>query len=472
VPEPSLEASYDDAVQIAVALFATPAAYVTLVDEHRQWIAAKTGVRGLGDGTGVVFSDYILSTGTRLVVEDALVDTRFSEHPSVCGPMHLRFFAGVPLFVDQKIVGTLCVVDTVARVIDSRKLAALAALGRQVSDVLQQRSSTANFAVKDFRMQNHVEEARTSSTLHRFAARRFETLFHGVPMACFTFDENSVVHEWNREAERVFGLAAFDVLDESMFRVLSNGKRSQKAFTSMSRVLAGETVEEVEWAFRRGDGKTRRLLTSAFPLRGPNGQIVGGVCATVDITDRKVQERALKRANSELEAANSRLEKLALYDGLTGIPNYRAFHERLGGDFANALRGGQPLSLLLMDVDRFKLINDSFGHPAGDKILQLLATILSDVSRRGDFIARYGGEEFAMLLPNTSATLAIYVAERVRMAVADYEWPSHGITVSVGCATIGGDVLTAQELITRADKALYQSKRDGRDRVTQFREAA
>ncbi len=472
IAEPAEEVSYDDAIQIAVALFSTPTAYVTLFDEHRRWIAAKVGICSMGEATGSVFSDCILATGTRLVVEDAEVDPRFANHPSVCGKQHLRFFAGVPIVIDEKVVGALCVVDTVPRIVDSRKLGALAALGRQVSDILQQRAHTASLSVKEHRMMTHVEEAKQSSTLHRFAARRFETLFHGVPIACFTFDEQSIVHEWNREAERVFGLAAFDVIDETMYRALSVGRRSKKAVTSIEHVLTGETVEEVEWAYRRTDGQSRRLLTSAFPLRGPQGQIVGGVCATIDITDRKIQERALKRANADLEAANSRLEKLASHDGLTGIPNYRAFHERLDEEFSNARRYGHPMCLLLMDVDRFKSLNDTFGHPAGDKILQILAGILMEVSRRGDFVARYGGEEFAMLLPKTSSDVAGHVAERVRRAVAEREWPFQAITISVGYATTEGDVASPQDLVTQADRALYQSKHEGRDRVTRFSEAA
>jgi diguanylate cyclase (GGDEF)-like protein/PAS domain S-box-containing protein len=467
------EGGYDDAIQIAVALFSTPIAYVTLFDDQRQWLAAKVGIRAIGEETGSVFNEYVVATGTRLVVEDAQVDARFSNDQCVCGPMHLRFFAGVPLYVNEAIAGTLCVVDTIPRIADSRKLLALAALGRQVSDILKQRSTAASLVLKEHEMAGNMEEAHTSSTLHRFAARRFETLFHGVPIACFTFDERSTVQEWNREAERVFGLPAFDVLDESMYRALGLGRRTKTAVNSIQCVLSGETVEDVEWAYRRPDGSTRRLLTSAFPLRGAQGQIVGGVCATIDITERKVQERALRRANSELGAANARLARLALHDGLTGIPNYRAFQERLEVEFANSRRHNQPMCLVLIDVDRFKSVNDTYGHPAGDKILRILANVLLQASRIGDFVARYGGEEFVMLLPNTTTELAGHIAERIRKAVADFDWPYASVTISVGYAnTDETPVPTPQELITRADRALYQSKNDGRDRVTCSKEAA
>jgi diguanylate cyclase (GGDEF)-like protein/PAS domain S-box-containing protein len=373
------------------------------------------------------------------------------------------------MYVRDRVVGTLCVVDTVPRIVDSRKLAALAALGRQVSEVLTQRFNARTLELKEHVMVAHVEEARTSSTLHRLAARRFETLFHGVPMACFTFDEKSVVHEWNREAERVFGRPAFDVLDEALAKALSIRRSGKAALSSIEQVLTGLTVEDLEWSYRRPDRNARRLLTSAFPLRGSLGQIVGGVCATVDITDRKLQERDLKRANAELAAANMRLERLASYDGLTGIANYRAYSERLAIEFYNSQRSQAPMCLLLLDVDRFKSLNDTFGHPAGDRVLQTLAEILTQVSRKGDFIARYGGEEFVVLLPNTRPDVAGHVAERVRRAVAEYDWPTGQITISVGYAhTDGADVPTPQELTARADRALYQSKHNGRDRVTFF----
>jgi diguanylate cyclase (GGDEF)-like protein/PAS domain S-box-containing protein len=470
--ENASEPLYDDAVQIAVALFGTPIAYVSLTDKHRRWVAAKIGVRGPGDEPGQVFSTQVFSTGARLVVEDATVDPRFSDHESVTGRLHLRFFAGVPLFVDDEIVGALCVLDTVPRIADSRKLMALAALGRQVSDVLRQRATTADMAIKEHAMSEHVHEARQSSTLHRFAARRFETLFHGVPIACFTFDGKTVIHEWNREAERVFGIPAFDVIDESMYRTLSLSRRSARAVTAIEEVLRGETVEGIEWTYRRADGDNRRLLSSAFPLRGPQGQIVGGVCSTIDITERKLQERALRRANSQLEGANSRLERLASHDGLTGIANYRAFNERLDAAYAQATRHNEPMALLLIDVDRFKALNDTFGHPVGDRVLQELATIFQDVSRTDDFVARYGGEEFAMILPKTDLIRARRVGERVRRAVTQHPWTPEPITISIGCATLDETVRNAQDLVIHADQALYQSKRDGRDRVTLYGQTA
>lgn len=464
---------YDDAIQIATALFSTPIAFVCLIQGSLSWLAAKVGIVALGEEAGSAFNAHVVSTGSALIVEDAEVDVRFSNDPSVCGPMHLRFFAGVPLYALDTVVGTLCVVDTVPRIVDFRKLAALAALGRQLSDVLEQRARAASLTQKEQIMVAHVEEARTSNTLHRLAARRFETLFHGVPIACFTFDQKMVVHEWNREAERVFGRPAFDVLDDSLQRALSMGRRAKLAIDSIRQVLRGENVEDVEWAYRRPDGDARRLCTSAFPLRGPQGQIVGGVCATVDMTERREQERALKRANLQLAAANARLEKLASYDGLTGIPNYRAFIDRMDVEFANSARTGRPICLLLLDVDRFKALNDTHGHPAGDRVLQTLAELLAKVSRKGDFVARYGGEEFVMILPNTAPDVGGSIAERVRQSVAKFDWPYGPITISIGYATTqSSQVESVAELVTRADRALYQSKREGRDRVTFFQNAA
>jgi diguanylate cyclase (GGDEF)-like protein/PAS domain S-box-containing protein len=364
------------------------------------------------------------------------------------------------------------VIDTVSRIVDKRKLAALGALGRQVSDLLHQRSTSAELAVKEFRLTENVQEAKHTNTLHRFAARRFETLFHGVPIACFTFDEEIVIREWNREAERVFGLAACDAIDENMLTALSVGTRAAGALSAVQHILGGETVEAIEWPYRRTDGCIRRLLTSAFPLRGAQGQIVGGVSATIDITDRKQQERAIRKANSELETANARLARLASHDGLTGIPNYRAFHERLEDEFATSERHGEPLTLLLLDVDRFKSLNDAYGHPVGDRILQELAATLVDTARKGDFVARYGGEEFAVLMPRTSIERAKQLAERIRKAVRNRRWSHGAITISIGCASVDFDVATPADLVKRADRALYRSKNNGRDQVSLYADVA
>ncbi|MCB4771107.1 sensor domain-containing diguanylate cyclase [Ancylobacter sp. Lp-2] len=171
---------------------------------------------------------------------------------------------------------------------------------------------------------------------------------------------------------------------------------------------------------------------------------------------------ALAQRNEEL-AAESRI------DALTGLANRRGFDDALLRAAGICNRSGEPLSALLIDIDRFKTINDQLGHLAGDMVLRRVGEALSSVKlRQGDMVARFGGEEFVMLLPGSSLAGAMEVAARVRTRLIEAGIPrpeSGVVTVSIGVAAQPGDAIDGLELIARADAALYAAKRAGRDRV-------
>lgn len=168
----------------------------------------------------------------------------------------------------------------------------------------------------------------------------------------------------------------------------------------------------------------------------------------------------------ELERKNLQLAELATIDGLTGLKNRRSFNEALPTACSLAVRCGYPLSLMMIDVDHFKTLNDTFGHPAGDSVLATLADILKGGTRDHDIVARYGGEEFAVLLPATTADAASLLAERLCSIIRNHSWLQRPMTVSAGVATTGTGLATGQELLEAADRALYHSKRSGRDQIT------
>jgi diguanylate cyclase (GGDEF)-like protein len=178
------------------------------------------------------------------------------------------------------------------------------------------------------------------------------------------------------------------------------------------------------------------------------------------------------RLLERLRQANALLEAKAMTDELTGLANRRAFDAALAAEVQRAVRAGQPLSLLLLDLDRFKLLNDQIGHQAGDECLAAVGTALSETVRDvTDTVARYGGEEFAVILPFTDAAGARTVAETLRATVAELRWEyARGralpLTVSIGGATVLPERnFTPAQLITMADKALYAAKEAGRNRV-------
>jgi diguanylate cyclase (GGDEF)-like protein len=192
---------------------------------------------------------------------------------------------------------------------------------------------------------------------------------------------------------------------------------------------------------------------------------IGGAIRFASLTGQlETKTRALEEANAHLARAIETLHLISTRDGLTGVPNRRHFDETLAREWRRAARSQRPLSLLMLDIDYFKRLNDTAGHQAGDDCLRAVATMLSEsLQRAGDVVARYGGEEFAVLLPETDKADAQHLAERLRARVD----AAGSITVSIGVATVvpPADASGCETLVRNADSALYEAKRAGRNRV-------
>lgn len=186
-----------------------------------------------------------------------------------------------------------------------------------------------------------------------------------------------------------------------------------------------------------------------------------------ELVRRSEELEALKQ---ELELRNEKLADMAITDALTGLRNRRHFHRTFESNFKLGQQSGQPLSVILIDVDRFKQYNDSYGHPAGDEALSRVADVLRSNVRDRDLVARYGGEEFVVLLPRVGAAEGIALAERLRRCIADRPWRYDPMTASFGVGTTNTLTPNPEVLLDQADRALYVSKRRGRNCVTHFRE--
>ena len=191
-------------------------------------------------------------------------------------------------------------------------------------------------------------------------------------------------------------------------------------------------------------------------VRDMHGNPLYTLAHLIDVTEHNHAQRALL-------AANDALRRLSTIDSLTGLSNRRALDHALHREFARARRNRSPLSLIAVDIDHFKRINDRYGHPAGDEVLVRLGQILLESVRETDTAARAGGEEFAILLPDTPLGQAKALAERLQRKFHDTKWPVDTVTASFGVTCMGPGVADVRTLLEAADRALYEAKGAGRN---------
>ncbi len=241
-------------------------------------------------------------------------------------------------------------------------------------------------------------------------------------------------------------------------------------------------VELLEWAVEQGvcapvillTGQRDREIDLQAMRAGATDYLVKGR------TDASLLERTVRYASEHARKLET-LRDIATRDELTGLNNRREMERLLKAEVTRSSRYNHPLSLILIDIDNFKSVNDRFGHTTGDNVLRSLAQMLTEKLRSPDSIARYGGEEMLIILPETSEMTALLVAERMRKAVAAHDFSSGlpseqrggqlstlSLTISLGVACASEGIYTAETLFAAADHALYQAKRTGRNRIVAF----
>jgi diguanylate cyclase (GGDEF)-like protein len=211
------------------------------------------------------------------------------------------------------------------------------------------------------------------------------------------------------------------------------------------------------------------------PLIDPEGFVIGTICV-FDYVPKQLSQRqidslqALSRqviAMLELKKLSEQLHLTSLTDALTGVNNRRAFDQKFDTEFARWQRTGQSFVLAMIDIDHFKSFNDSFGHAAGDQALSQVASLFQSHCRNYDFFARYGGEEFVLVLPGTDTASAYKTLEKLRLVVANHDWPLRQLTVSIGLAS--SDIFNdKKQQLEAADKVLYKAKTQGRNQSCVF----
>lgn len=248
-------------------------------------------------------------------------------------------------------------------------------------------------------------------------------------------------------------------------RLISNGLQSVRHFGDLEKARKDGDVSkwQADYLIRTKDGRKIWVTDVSYPWIDAQGKIVGSIGSLRDITDRVRAEQLIK----------DELIRLAHTDPLTGVANRRAFFSKVDDELKRIKRAGNEFSILLIDVDHFKKINDTYGHDVGDKVLAEIANLVESCLRDTDLCARIGGEEFSVFLPDTNESSAYWVAERICSHIAKHDFyitdgkPPMNITVSIGIAEANAhsDVTSAQ-IYKNADTRLYIAKHTGRNQVS------
>jgi diguanylate cyclase (GGDEF)-like protein/PAS domain S-box-containing protein len=237
----------------------------------------------------------------------------------------------------------------------------------------------------------------------------------------------------------------------------------------------GQTHMGVALCLSRGGDEVRTFTVNCGPISGGDGAPRGALVTFDDVTSiekkntqlRKTLEM-LKVSRDEINRQNQELQALATTDPLTGCSNRRSFFAQFDTHWSSSKRYGYRLSCVMVDVDRFKRINDRHGHSVGDQVLQHVAGVLKGLAREGDLVCRYGGEEFCVLLTHTDTEGAAQAAERYRLAIETSAAAGISVTASLGVSSTELGAESPQMLIDEADKALYAAKQTGRNRAVRW----
>ncbi len=467
------EAAFDELARLAAAIAGTPVSLVSLMDADRQWFKAAVGVDLTQTPREIALCGYTILGRDVMVVPDAAEDDRFADNPLVTGPLHVRFYAGTPLVTPEGYaVGTLCVIDSVPREMTDAQVDALRLLGRQ--------------AVGQLRLRRAAQQLAESE---RFARATVDALTGRVAVLDEAGRVMATNAAWRAADAGGLGVGA-DFLagcgghGQCGGIGVANGADAAAVAAGLADVLAGRRAAfAMEYADAAADDAGHRWSL----LRGSRFHDGRGrprlVLCQEDVTDR--------------HRSADRLRYDARHDALTGLPNRVLFAERVDRCIALARRPGYAFAVLFLDLDRFKIVNDSLGHAAGDRLLTTVAERIGRSLRPADTVApgadadgwqtvaRMGGDEFTILLEDLRAPGdAARVAERVRAAVAEpveYDGQELTTTVSIGIVACCGGATAAggggagydaaKDLLRDADAAMYKAKAAGKDRYVVFDQA-
>ena len=447
----SPEPEFDTVAAVAKRLFDCPMGFLSLVDAERQWIKAQCESDLCEASREVSFCSHAVAADAALVVRDALLDPRFVHNPMVLGPPFVRFYAGVPVraraCADGPLlpVGAVCVVDDRPREETADQLEQLAGLARVVEALFEAR----RMSREGLRLALERHDALVEADRNRRQLAQAERI---AGVGSWRLDLATSHVDWSDQTYALHGLSpgGGETLDHAL-EFYPPADRA-RLMTAVAACAEHGTPYDLELDCTDAQGISRRLRAMGEPdvLHEMRVALIGVV---QDISERHRHELELRR--------------LLNTDELTRICNRRAFNRRLDEALDQAMASGEPLAVALLDLDRFKQVNDLLGHPAGDETLRTTATALRQATYLDDYMpARLGGDEFALVLRGPAA--AERLADGIQRLLADLvqivPTPSGPITVSatIGVARLHDGVEGRSALLKLADQALYRAKKHRR----------
>ena len=430
---------------------------VIVLDAYQRIVDINPAARQLiGISASLIGQSFASALGARLPVDLAsapktpsLTELRLSQNPPRAIELQL-----LPLLDHrQALTGHLLILHDItghkeAEENQKRNALELQRVNQQLEIAILNAN---NLAVQAF----HSEASVRESEAH------YRAVIDTASDAIISANSNGTILDWNPGAERIFGYSKTEACGQPLTILIPTPTQTdhlagmERVQTGGPKHIIGKTVELLG---RRKDG-------SEFPLELSlsEWQVAGKTSFAAVIRD--ITERKRLKEELQIQAAT---------DELTGLFNRRHFHQTALLELDRARRLNQALAMVLIDIDRFKRINDTFGHAVGDQVLLSFTKICKKTIRDIDVFARFGGDEFALLLPGASPEKAFGVADRIRAAVMAQPFDLNGepvyITISAGIAMRSGDEATCDRLLSQADQALYRAKESGRNLVVRFGE--
>jgi diguanylate cyclase (GGDEF)-like protein len=434
-------AAFDAIAQLAAETFGCPIAFISLLDENEQWFKAECGLGNQSTSRDIAFCNYTILGTQAFVVEDALSDARFSTNPLVTGPPGVRFYAGVPISTDSGYrIGALCVNDTRPRRFSVADIARLHKFGKIAEGLVAAHDQAVRAAAA-------AHEVAEKAQLLWKKNRLLQQVERIGKVGGWELDIESNKVEWSDEVARIHELPIGKQyeLEEAL-----------SYYPEPWRSLVSDNVERTKATGQPYDFESQFVT----PLGHKKWVRAAGDCEHHD--GKPVRLFGMFQDVTLEKEASERLWQAANFDDLTCLPNRRNFNRAIASAIEQARQSGTAVTLIMLDLDNFKEVNDTRGHAVGDKILAEIGRRLKSLTPHDGIVARLGGDEFALLATGDISDKGILEMGRqifAHLRPSIHIGSSHVyIGGTLGIARFPADANSASELLRKADLALYAAK--------------